>query len=101
MKNLKSLTPQAWVAIALAFVAAATFIAGMIIPPPGEVHPSIIQGIGLMIILVAIFFGWDAVIRGFETKFEHGKTKVTISGKRHAHPDNADTAEGREDENNQ
>ena len=69
MKNLKSLTPQAWVAIALAFVAAATFIAGIII----------IQGIGLMIILVAIFFAWDAVIRGLNTKFEHGKTKITVS----------------------
>ena len=101
MSKIKALTPQAWVAIALAIVAAATFIAGIIIPPPGEVHPSIIQGIGLMIVLVAIFFGWDAVIRGSETKFEHGKTKVTISRKRHAHTENADTAEGREDENNQ
>ena len=81
MKNLKALTPQAWVAIALAFVAAATFIAGIIIPPPGEVHPSIIQGIGLMIILVAIFFAWDAVIRGLNTKIEHGKTKITVSQK--------------------
>ena len=79
MKNLKALTPQAWVAIALAFVAAATFIAGIIIPPPGEVHPSIIQGVGLMIILVAIFFAWDAVIRGLNIKIEHGKTKITVS----------------------
>ncbi len=86
MKHLKSLTPQAWVAIILAFVAAATFITGIIIPPPGEVHPSIIKGIGLMIILVALFFAWDAVIRGLDAKFEHGKTKVTISGKRTSAP---------------
>ena len=32
-----------------------------------------------MIILVAIFFAWDAVIRGLNTKFEHGKTKITVS----------------------
>ena len=81
MKNLKALTPQAWVAMALALVAAATFIAGIIIPPPGEVHPSVIQGIGLMIVLVAIFFAWDAVIRGLDTKFEHGKTKLSFSQK--------------------
>ena len=87
MKNLKALTPQAWVAMALALVAAATFIAGIIIPPPGEVHPSVIQGIGLMIILVAIFFAWDAVIRGMETKFEHGKTKVTIGKRSTAQPE--------------
>ena len=31
MSKIKALTPQAWVAIALAVVAAATFIAGMII----------------------------------------------------------------------
>ena len=85
MTKIKALTVQAWVAIALAIVAAATFITGMIIPPPGEVHPSVIQGIGLMIILVAIFFAWDAVIRGMETKFEHGKTKVTIGKRNTAH----------------
>ena len=79
MKNLKALTPQAWVAIALAFVAAATFIAGIIIPPPGEVHPSILDGVGLMIIVVAIFLAWDAVSRVLKTKSEHGKTKITVS----------------------
>lgn len=79
MKHLKNLTPQAWVAIILAVIAAMTFVAGICIPPPGEVHPSILKGIGLMIALVAIFFAWDAVIRGMNTKFEHGKTKVTIN----------------------
>ena len=34
-----------------------------------------------MIILVAIFFAWDAVIRGLNTKIEHGKTKITVSQK--------------------
>lgn len=81
MKNVKSLTPQAWIAIILSVVAAATFITGLIIPPPGEIHPSVIKGIGLMIILVAIFFAWDAVVRGLDTKFEHGQTKVSISHK--------------------
>jgi len=32
-----------------------------------------------MIVLVAIFFAWDAVVRGLDTKFEHGNTKVSIS----------------------
>ena len=81
MKTIKSLTPQAWIAIILSFVAAATFIAGLIIPPPGEIHPSVIKGIGLMIVLVAIFFAWDAVVRGLDTKFEYGSTKVSISHK--------------------
>jgi len=79
MRNLKSLTPQAWIAIILSIVAAVTFITGLIIPPPGEIHPSVIKGIGMMIVLVAIFFAWDAVVRGLDTKFEHGKTKVSIS----------------------
>ena len=81
MKTIKSLTPQAWIAIILSIVAAATFITGLIIPPPGEIHPSVIKGIGLMIVLVAIFFAWDAVVRGLDTKFEHGNTKVSISHK--------------------
>ena len=79
MRTSKSLTPQAWIAIILSIVAAATFVTGLFIPPTGEIHPSVIKGIGLMIVLVAIFFAWDAVVRGLDTKFEHGNTKVSIS----------------------
>lgn len=80
-KKVKEATVQAWAAIFLSAVAAAMFIAGIIIPPPGEIHPSVIQGIGLMIVLVAIFFAWDATVRGLSAKFEHGNTKVSIGGK--------------------
>jgi len=82
------LSPQAWTAIALSVVAAGTFVAGICIPPPGEVHPSVLKGIGFMIVLVAIFFAWDAVVRGLNARFEHGQTKVSISNPEPTKTDN-------------
>lgn len=81
IKRMREATLQAWTAIILSFVSAGLIIAGIIIPPPGELHPSVIQGVGLLTILVAIFFAWDATVRGLNAKFEHGKTKVSVSGK--------------------
>lgn len=98
--SMGGLTPQWWTAMILSFVAAATFIAGLVIPPPGEIHPSVIQGIGLMIVLVAIFFAWDAVVRGLGAKFEHGNTKVTISGKRTRKPDPPSSGDDKSSVNN-
>lgn len=80
-KRMREATLQAWTAIFLSFVSAGLIIAGIIIPPPGELHPSVIQGVGLLTILVAIFFAWDATVRGLNAKFEHGKTKVSVGGK--------------------
>lgn len=81
IKRMREATLQAWTAIILSFVSAGLIIAGIIIPPPGELHPSVIQGVGLLTILVAIFFAWDATVRGLNARFEHGKTKVSVGGK--------------------
>ena len=80
-KRMRETTLQAWTAIVLSFVAAGLIIAGIAIPPPGELHPTVIQGVGLLTVLVAIFFAWDATVRGLNAKFEHGKTKVSVGGK--------------------
>lgn len=78
IKRMKEATLQAWAAIVLAFIGAGLLIAGVCIPPPGEIHPSVIQGVGLVTVVIAIFFAWDATVRGLGAKFEHGKTKVSI-----------------------
>ena len=80
-KRMREATLQAWTAIVLALIGAGLLIAGMVIPPPGELHPSVIQGFGLLTVMVAIFFAWDATVRGLNAKFEHGKTKVSVGGK--------------------
>lgn len=78
IRRMKEATLQAWAAIVLAFIGAGLLIAGICIPPPGEIHPSVIQGVGLVTVVIAIFFAWDATVRGLGAKFEHGKTKVSI-----------------------
>lgn len=78
LRRMREATLQAWAAIVLAFIGAGLLIAGICIPPPGEIHPSVIQGVGLVTVIIAIFFAWDATVRGLGARFEHGKTKVSI-----------------------
>lgn len=65
-----------------AFVIALTglmlFIAGFIVPPLGEVHPSVLKGIGELLGFVAVFFAWYAVKKGRSAVFTHGNTSATI-----------------------
>lgn len=77
----KHLTPQSLAALILSAIVAAMFVAGVIIPPPGEIHDSTLEGMKYMIYLVLIFFAWDAVKSGLNAIFEHGKTKLTITQK--------------------
>ena len=79
--RIREATLQAWAAIFLSVGAFGMLIAGVFIPPPGEIHPSVIQAVIIVTVIIAIFFAWDATVRGLSAKFEHGKTKVTVGGK--------------------
>ena len=78
LKRVREATIQAWAAILLSFVAVGMLLAGIFIPPPGEIHPSVIHAVIIVTVIIAIFFAWDATVRGLGAKFEHGKTKVSI-----------------------
>lgn len=66
-----------------AFVIAATgivlFVLGFVVPPLGEIHPSVLKGIGELLGFVAIFFAWYAVKKGRSAVFRHGSTTATIN----------------------
>ena len=80
MKNLKHpLTPQGWAGLILATIIAISYLVGLVLPPPGELQPTQLEGMEWMVKLVLIFFAWDAVKSGLNAIFEHGKTKLTIS----------------------
>lgn len=54
------------------------FIVGFLVPPLGEVHTSVLKGIGELLGFVAIFFAWYAVKQGRSAVFAHGNTTATI-----------------------
>ena len=81
LKRVREATIQAWAAILLSFVAVGMLLAGIFIPPPGEIHPSVIHAVIIVTVIIAIFFAWDATVRGLPAKFEYGKTKVAVGGK--------------------
>ena len=74
-----SLTPQGWAGIILATIIAISYLIGLMMPPPGELQSTQLEGMEWMVKLVLIFFAWDAVKSGLNAIFEHGKTKLTIS----------------------
>lgn len=65
-------------AIVLAVIAIALIVAGFIVPPMGEVHPSVLKGVGEIIGIIAIFFGWESVDKGLDAKIQHGKTTIQL-----------------------
>lgn len=66
-------------AIILTCLAAAIGIAAFILPPPWQVHESVIKLIGEFIGLIAILFAWASVKRGMDVKLTHGKTSIDLN----------------------
>lgn len=65
-------------AFLLAIVAVGLIITGFFIPPMGKIDGSVLQGVGEIIGIISIFFGWDSVDKGLGAKFKHKDTEATI-----------------------
>lgn len=80
------------VAIVLASIAAFLIIAGFFVPPKGRIDGSVLQAVGEIIGIISIFFAWDVIIaaidKGVGTKWQHGNTSVSITGKKEGEQDN-------------
>lgn len=67
------------VAFILAGLAVALLITGFFMPPVGVIDKSVIQGTGEIVGIIAIFFAWHAVDKGFDAKITHGNTTVELT----------------------
>ena len=80
------------VAIILSAIATLLIIAGFFVPPMGKIDGSVLQGVGEIIGMISIFFAWDnisaAIDKGVGTKWQHGNTSVSITGKKDGEQDN-------------
>lgn len=80
------------VAIILSAIATLLIIAGFFVPPMGKIDGSVLQGVGEIIGMISIFFAWDnisaAIDKGVGTKWQHGNTSVSITGKKEGEQDN-------------
>ena len=74
------LHPLMWVVVWLVAASVAIFIVSLLIPPPGEVHPSVLKGLAILTADIALTIFAYAVVSGKTATFTHGNTSATVGG---------------------
>ena len=77
-KNGWHLHPLMWLVVFLAVASVILFSVALAIPPEGEVHKSVLEGLGIITIDIALVIFAYAVISGKQATFTHGNTTATI-----------------------
>lgn len=60
------------------FVAIALIITSFILPPSGEIHPSILAAVGELFAFAALGALNRAIDKGLDAKVKHNNTEVTV-----------------------
>ena len=74
------LHPLMWLVVGLAVASVVIFVVGLLIPPPGEVHPSVLKGLAILTADIALVIFAYAVVSGKTATFTHGNTSATVGG---------------------
>ena len=74
------LHPIVWVTLGLSVVSAALFLWGLLLPPAGEVHASVLKGLGIMTANITLVNLSYAISSGKTTTFKHGNITATVGG---------------------
>ena len=74
------LHPLMWLVVGLTAASVGIFVGGLLIPPPGEVHPSVIKGLAILTVDIALVIFAYAVVSGKTATFTHGDTSATVGG---------------------
>ena len=79
-KNGWHLHPLMWLVVGLTAASVGIFVGGLLIPPPGEVHTSVIKGLAILTVDIALVIFAYAVVSGKTATFTHGDTSATVGG---------------------
>ena len=77
-KNGWHLHPLMWLVVFLTVASVILFSVALAIPPEGEVHKTVLEGLGIITIDIALVIFAYAVISGKTATFTHGSTTATI-----------------------
>lgn len=86
-KETRRLHPLMWTVIGLTAASFVLLFVGAILPPQGEVHPSLLKGLGIMSGDIALVNFAYAIVSGKVATFQHGKTKATVGSRKAAEQD--------------
>jgi len=77
----RKLHPLMWAVIGLTAASFILLLVGTLLPPQGEVHPSLLKGLGIISVDVALVNFSYAIVSGKVATFTHGKTSATVGGR--------------------
>lgn len=75
---LQRLDALTWVSIAFAVATFVLLVVAMVIPPRGQIHPSILQGAAIVTANVALIIFAHAIGTGKKATFRHGNTTAVV-----------------------
>ena len=82
-KNDK-LHPLMWLVVGLSLLSVIVFGMGLLLPPAGEGHPSVLKGLGIMTANITLVIFAYAIATDKTATFKHGNTSATVGGKQKA-----------------
>lgn len=77
-KRSVSLHPLVWSTIILTVISVLLLLTALLLPPQGEVHPSVLQGLAIITADIALVNFAHAIATNKVATFKHGKTTATI-----------------------
>lgn len=80
-KTKRALHPLIWTVIGLTVASVILLLVGLLLPPQGEVHPTLLRGLAIVTADIALVNFAYAVVSGKTATFKHGQTTATVRGK--------------------
>ena len=76
------LHPLLWLVIGLAVASVAVFVTALVLPPTGEVHPSVLKGLAILTGDISLVIFSYAIASGKTATFTHGESNLTVGKRR-------------------
>ena len=78
MKKVKEFLQHHWLFDVLSFVSLALIIASFVVPPTGQIDPSVLAATGEIAGFSCLYIVLIAIEKGVDAQVQHGNTSVTV-----------------------
>ena len=76
------LHPLLWLVIGLAVASVSVFVTALLLPPTGEVHPSVLKGLAILTGDISLVIFSYAIASGKTASFTHGNSNLSVGKRR-------------------
>lgn len=76
------LHPLLWLVIGLAVASVSVFVTALLLPPTGEVHPSVLKGLAILTGDISLVIFAYAIASGKTATLTHGNSNLSVGKRR-------------------